>query len=172
MRKINADRRELHCKIKKWQPQLNEHMPQVADLVASQESGEELEIETEKMSLHLPSDFTVEERQNLQIPNSIAIVELKLRKAEANDALKHLRTHINFVQGLQRQKGKVRYTKNLTRAVRIIHDAGKARDSVADTYRTARLAIIALGGDGKKEFPVLLEKDLRPKSIVSARAKK
>jgi hypothetical protein len=144
-------------------------MPRVANLIPDHEKGDDADLDSEKICLHLPSDFTAEDRQRLDI-KSLTTIELKLRKAEANDALKELRTQLNFMLGLEVQKGKVRYTKNLTRATRITQEAGKARDVIADTYRSARRAIISLGGDGEKEFPSLSAQDMKVKSMKGGRA--
>jgi hypothetical protein len=125
------------------------------------------DLETEKICLHLPSDFSAHERRRLNLM-SLASIELKLRKGEANDALQDLRSQLNFILGLEVQKRGIRYTRNLTRAAKIIQDAGRARDAVADSYRAARAAIIALGGDGE-EYPALSAQDLRMKSIKGGR---
>ena len=143
-------------------------MPSITDIIPNRVDEGNNELASETISLYLPSDFSPEDRRHLGL-NSIATVELKLRKAEANDAIQELRTQINFNLGLEAQKKKVRYTKNLTRAAKIIQDAGRARDAVAESYRAARQAIVSLGGDGKDEFPTLSAQDLNVKSIKGGR---
>jgi hypothetical protein len=138
------------------------------DSVDDPQTEDNDELETEKMCLYLPSDFSADERRRLNL-TSLASIELKLRKGEANDALQDLRTQINFILGLEVQKRGVRYTNNLTRAAKIMQDAGRARDMVADSYRAARAAIIALGGDGVVEYPSLSAQDMRIKSIKGSR---
>jgi hypothetical protein len=167
-RKINADRRDLHRKILTWRKQQAEFVPAVKDSDGDPPTEDSDELETEKICLHLPSYFSAHERRRLNL-TSLASIELKLRKGEANDALQDLRTQINFILGLEVQKRGIRYTKNLTRAAKIMQDAGRARDAIADSYRAARAAIVALGGDGVVEYPSLSAQDMRIKSIKGGR---
>ena len=106
------------------------------------DSGEE----PERLSLHLPSAFSPQERCALSLTH-IANIELELRKGEENDAVRDLRTQVNYKVGLEGQKWKhVRQTLDTTRAAKIIRDAVKARDAAAARYSSAREAIVALGG--------------------------
>ena len=68
-------------------------MPSVAELDSEQLPADNAEIESKKISLQLPSNFSANERQSLGI-TTFAVIELKLRKAEANDALNTSGCHV------------------------------------------------------------------------------
>ena len=77
-----------------------------------------------------------------------------------------LRSQINFKLGLESEKKRrTKFTKDTTRAAKILQDAEKEKKAIANVYRTARLAIVALGGDGERQYPPLTQKDLEPKSV-------
>src|SRR5262245_42213976 len=111
--KIDAQRRELHRKILSWRIRQSEHMPDVSSFFKDNDAALDNDVETEKICLYLPSDFSQDDRCHLNL-SKLTGLELKLRKAEANDALHELQVQINFNLSLEVQKRRVRYTKNLT----------------------------------------------------------
>ena len=167
---IDAERRELHRKILSWFDLLPHHMPKVAEIVSASEDEMDCDLDSENLCLHMPSDFLPAEQEQLDIC-SIAATELQLRKGEANDAIQRLRIQINYRLGLIEQSKDAQYTKGRTRAAKLLQDARRAVDAAADEYRSARKAIIALGGDGKKEYQELTSEDLNAKTISGGRPK-
>ena len=160
---INAKQHLLFCDIVAWCARCSQHMPSTIDSIPV--DGPEEEQEPEDICLYLPSDFTPSERQKFQL-NDIACVELELQKGEANDTVCDLHTQINFKLGLESQKRwHMKFTKDITQAAKIIQDAENEKISIATVYRSARDAIVALGGDGVEQYPPLTAKDLAAKSV-------
>jgi hypothetical protein len=162
--KFDKDRRLLFCAIEAWKQRQQVHMPNIQERVLGRVTDNQAS-HPEHLSLHLPSDFTPDERRNFGLAK-IARVELSLRKGEANDALRELRKQINFKLGLiDGKKRHAKYTNDMTRAAKIVRDANRARDAAASMYRDARKAIVSLGGDGEKEFPLLKDQDMYAKQM-------
>ena len=112
------------------------------------------ENEPESTCLYLPSDLSQDDRNRLGFV-ALAQTELELRKGDANDAIRMLRTQINLKNSLESQKRThSRGTKDNTRSSKIVQDVGREIKFLATTYRSARKAIVALGGDGVKAYPM------------------
>jgi hypothetical protein len=141
-------------------------MPTIQDRVLSRITDNQAS-QPELLPLYLPSDFTLDEQRELGLVK-IAHVELNLRKGEANDALRELRKQINFKLGLMDGKKRhAKYTNDMTQAAKIVRDANRARDAAARMYCDARKAIVLLGGDGKKEYPLLKDQDMYTKQMLT-----
>ena len=145
-------------------------MPGLSDVLSKERDNadDSCDIESENVRLYLPSEFTREERTRYKL-DSMAQVELELRKGEANDAIQDLRLQINFRTALEGQKVHVKYTKGNTRAAKIIQDASKAKNAAANAYRLAREAIISLGGNGINDYKDLEDAHLETKSVNEPR---
>ena len=138
-------------------------MPHVVLAVSDVQPDEDQE--PEDICLFVPSDFMEPERQLYHL-EEIARIELDLRMGEANDTIKELRTQINFKLGLQsKKKRQTKFTKDITRATKIVHDAEREIQALATAYRLTREAIVVLGGDGENQYPPLTQKDLDAKTI-------
>lgn len=169
--KINAERHELHRKILVWRESLLIHMPEVAEIIPEGENKVGDDLESKRLCLRLPSDFSHDDWRRLWL-EALVTTELELRKGEANDAIQTLRSQINFKLGLEEQKKKAKYTKSLTRVSKLLQDAQHSLDAVADKYCAARKAIIALGGDGGHKYKELLNEDIDVKDIKGGHDKK
>ena len=168
LERINAERRLLYCDIVAWRTRRAQHMPHVVLAVSDVQPDEDQE--PEDICLFVPSDFTEPERQLYHL-EEIARVELDLRMGEANDTIKELHTQINFKLGLQSEKKRrTKFTKDITRATKIVRDAEREIQALATAYRLTREAIVALGGDGKNQYPPLTQKDLDAKTIRTGTA--
>ncbi|KAJ6489120.1 hypothetical protein C8R45DRAFT_929812 [Mycena sanguinolenta] len=117
---VLVEKQRLGTDIKKWHQQQREICPQVVPYVISEPyKAPELE------KLFLPSDFTSSERTKLGL-ETLATEELRLRKGEANDALRSLREHLLHSHALKQHKNArnnaVHGQAKNTRAVQKIKD--------------------------------------------------
>ncbi|KAF8190273.1 hypothetical protein K438DRAFT_1536944, partial [Mycena galopus ATCC 62051] len=117
----------------------------------------------ETIKIYLPSSLPVADREAVCAPGLVAQEE-RLRKAQAEDALRHLRRGLRtrtFAHKFKRQHllGQGMYTKSRT-----LLDGIEARiREAAARYRAARAALLALRGSGEWErgLQILMKEDIR-----------
>ena len=88
----------------KWRKTQLPMMPSVASLIAENESMRE---DVENIDLLLPSSFSSEDREHLQLAN-MAQLEYHLHEGEAHDTLDNLRISLRFLAVIDHKKGRER----------------------------------------------------------------
>ncbi|KAH8105040.1 hypothetical protein DFH11DRAFT_1518992 [Phellopilus nigrolimitatus] len=117
--------------------------------------------------LNLPSSLSADIRHSVCVPN-LAEKELRLRVAQAEDALSSLRRHLRIgvtVFDFKSMQTAGTGTKPNTRMRSLITKYKVKTDRAADRYRTARLAVLSLDPDNEEwriRLPVLNTTDVRP----------
>ncbi|KAH8103711.1 hypothetical protein DFH11DRAFT_1768670 [Phellopilus nigrolimitatus] len=117
--------------------------------------------------LNLPSSLSADIRHLVCVPNLVE-KELRLRIAQADDALNSLRKHLRIgatVFDFKKMQTAGTGTKPNTRMQSLITKYKLKTDRAADRYRTARRAVLCLD-PGNREWrarlPLLNAKDVRP----------
>ena len=123
---------------------------------------EEPEITPEKVVLSLPSNFTLQQREEYGL-QGLGNMEYELREGQANDALERLREclaekSLRFRKEVRPAKSQ----KKMTRAWDSVHRVDNQIRQAVVTYRTARRAIGELGGAVDLErFQEISKSDLK-----------
>ena len=123
---------------------------------------EEPEVTPEKVVLHLPSNFTLQQRKEYGL-QELGSMEYELREGQANDSLERLREclaekSLRFRKEVRPAKGQ----KRTTRAWDSVHRVDDQIRQAVVTYRTARWAIGMLGGAAALErFQEIKKSDLK-----------
>jgi hypothetical protein len=138
-------------------------MPKAGDAVIHQPP---CEVEHEK--LYLPSDFSSEEREALDVA-ILGGEETKLREGEAFDSLLLIQTAVKTAVALRDQKNRhARGQAENTRSGVLIRNAEAQRDLYMQTYNHARTSMITLKyldpEDSHSSFPPLTLEDTFMKS--------
>ncbi len=101
--------------------------------------------EVNHVSIRLVSSIPTSLQEHPLVANA-ATIERELRRGQANDALKELRTHLVTSYGMQIKKKKnVTGQRMQTRALASLRTKQEAINTSARNYRKARAALIALG---------------------------
>jgi hypothetical protein len=123
---------------------------------------EEPEVTPEKVVLHLPSNFTLQQRKEYGL-QGLGNMEYELREGQANDSLERLREclaekSLRFRGGVRLAKGQ----KKTTRAWDSVHRVDDQIRQAVVTYRIARQAIGELGRAADlKRFQEISKSDLK-----------
>ncbi|KAK7444303.1 hypothetical protein VKT23_015315 [Stygiomarasmius scandens] len=161
----NRQQLSLRGSIDKWRSEQQQHCPTLMDLVLDQDFAHP---ETEK--LYLPSDFIEEERKTHGL-QQLTDIELRLRKGEANDALRCLRSALRDRKTVLTAKNKPQnYVVGTQRNLRALDVVRQSQDKVAkqrDKYVACRKAMISLGlSDKDSMYPELKDEDMWNKNVV------
>ena len=117
----------------------------------------------EDMPLSLPSSLSTSLQQSL--PFNLAQIELRFRLAQAEDALSELRHLLRITMGLRVYKSKdVGPSQRAgTRARNLINRFDEKVSGCAESYRVARIALLALdpAGEWQKRLRQLKDEDVR-----------
>ena len=123
---------------------------------------DEPEMTPEKVVLHLPSNFTLQQRKEYGL-EMLGNIEYELREGQANDSLERLRECL--AEKSLRFRKEVRPAKShkkVTRAWDSVHRVDNQIRQAVVTYRTARQAIGELGGTKDlKRFQEIRKSDLK-----------
>jgi hypothetical protein len=123
---------------------------------------EEPEVTPEKVVLYLPSNFTIQQREEYGL-QELGSMEYELREGQANDSLERLRECL--AEKSLRFRTEVRPAKSqkkMTRAWDSIHRVEHQIKQAVIAYRTARQAIGELGGGVDLErFQEIHKSDLK-----------
>ena len=123
---------------------------------------DEPEMTPEQVVLHLPSNFTLEQRKEYGL-GMLGNMEYELREGQANDSLERLREclaekSLRFRKEVRPAKSQ----KKMTRAWDSVHRVDNQIRQAVVTYRTARQAIGELGGAKDLErFQEISKSDLK-----------
>ncbi|KAJ2913710.1 hypothetical protein MD484_g6700, partial [Candolleomyces efflorescens] len=168
---IENRRSSLMKIVKQWRKKYIKLVPLLEDKIATSSDAESIE----KEALHLPSDFSPQERKELGL-SDLSHFELKLREGQANAAITGIcncLTHENLLVGFQRKHS--RGVKQNTRSHKIINRIRAKRNGYAACYRHARLRLLALSNLGSKDskrldgFPELKNDDMYQKNAADVR---
>ena len=125
------------------------------------------EITPENIPLYLPSTFTVDQRKSLGL-QELGNMELQLREGQANDQLEKLRECL--AEKSLRFRTEVRPAnsqKKVTRAWGMVHKMDNQIKEAVVMYRTARDAIVELGGAAQsKRYQGIDRSDLKMSSDI------
>ena len=140
-------------------------MPGVALLRSKQAGKSTRVVKAEHLSLYLPSALS--NTPNISLIPALPSTELRLRHAQANDALEQLRRHLRARTRLYNVKDRdVRGQRYNTRAMTYIKTLQDKIDSDTARYRAAHQALLILDpGDSEKWQKVLRpleDTDIRP----------
>lgn len=142
-------------------------MPGVALLRAKETGNATRTIDAEHLSLHLPSALV--DVTNIILSPVLRDIELRLRHAQANDALEQMRRHLRARSRLYNVKDRdVRGQRYNTRARTYINTLQDKIDSDAARYRLAHQALLALDPRDTEKW----QKALRPLEATDVRAMK
>ncbi|KAJ7131849.1 hypothetical protein C8R43DRAFT_956812 [Mycena crocata] len=150
-----------------WRGDQKTVMPVVLSFVSSQPA-----CPIEKERLYLPSDFTLEERQQLDLGRA-AQHEMQLREGQAYDAILRVQSITKTLSAMYSSQVKQdRQQKQNTKSTTRREDTELRRDMQIDRYNAARAAMIALrsGEDDPADiFPVMTVGDTYMKSTMDGR---
>ncbi|THV04648.1 hypothetical protein K435DRAFT_649011 [Dendrothele bispora CBS 962.96] len=163
---LEATRQQLSLRvaIDKWRAEQQQHCPSVMDLVVDQDFAHP---ESEK--LYLPSDLN-EEQRDVHGMRRLVDVEMRLRKGEANDAIRCLRSALRDRKTVLVAKNKPQnFVVGTQRNIRSLQVVQQSQDKVTKhklKYIACRKAMIELGlPEGDSEYPKLRDEDLRNKDV-------
>ncbi|KAK7056512.1 hypothetical protein VNI00_003068 [Paramarasmius palmivorus] len=163
-------RMKLRSDIDNWRLQQKELChPGLVDLVASEKPDY-----PEEVTLYLPLDLATEQREKFGM-QKMAQTELRLRKGEANDALRKIRDNLQDEKTLYEEKNRKSNhnfgVKETTRSWEPIKAAsGKVRQYRAK-YDACRKAMLALGLSEKDQaFQPIRDKDVFMKNTLDYHA--
>ncbi|TDL14200.1 hypothetical protein BD410DRAFT_691972, partial [Rickenella mellea] len=165
---IQQKRNALEHRIKTWRRLQAIYMPVVAALLEQDHALVEDEnagpVSPEDVNLYLPSDLP----SNLQCRCSPAVArkEFLLRVGQADDCILQLRRQLHVKANLwSYRRSSVTGQKAMTRARDLMDRYDQKIKRIADKYRTARVAILALATESDvdvlKRFEVLNDADIR-----------
>ncbi|KAJ3539948.1 hypothetical protein NMY22_g4499 [Coprinellus aureogranulatus] len=169
--KLQAQQRALQKLVKDGESEQGQLAKERKSLTAEVRSWRKLYLQSSSSSYHL--DLTLDQRQSLGLLD-LAIIEIKLREGEANEAVVGIcnsLTHENLLTGFQHIHA--RGVKQNTRSHRIINRIKAKRHAYAASYRHARLKLLSLNNlDPKSElegFPILNDAHMYQKNAAQAR---
>lgn len=142
---------------------LREKAARAAERAAQLSSETMPEEAPEDMPLWLPSSIG----HRAKCDRRLQTIELKLREAQAHDALRDLRRHLLFTSHLWGSKRRfTRGQRPSTRARTLIQRTQRKSDAAADKYRVSYKALVVLGGilreaDWQKSLRPLASDDVR-----------
>lgn len=156
-------RTALHRRIGKFREIQVLYMPIVCQKLAADPSSTTAPQHVEATPLFLPSSLSSSDR-HAGCKLGLADAELRLRKAQCQDALEELRTMIHIRTRLvQYKRYEVRHVGPNTRCNELIKNHENRIHRMANKYRRARKAIMSLLGPGEweEELKELKAEDLR-----------
>ena len=146
---ITKARRLLSKRIHELQACQHVYIPGIADLLDVSREDERLEDQPEVLKLWLPSHLSSDDRSMWCLPG-IPYLEFRFRYARANDSLAELRRLRRLLQGTRDQTAKhTKSTSSVTRSQGILDSFHNRIKRVANRYRDARRALLALDPEGK-----------------------
>ncbi|KAK7024355.1 hypothetical protein VNI00_016409 [Paramarasmius palmivorus] len=163
-------RMKLRSDIDSWKLQQNQLChPGLVGLVASEKPGY-----PEDATLYLPSDLTPEQREQWGLRN-MAHAELRLRKGEANDALRKIRDNLQDEKTLYEEKNRKSNhnvgVKETTRSWEPITAATAKVRQYRAKYDACRKAMLALGLSEKDQaFRPIRDEDIFIKNTLDYHA--
>ncbi|KAJ6454065.1 hypothetical protein C8R47DRAFT_1083232 [Mycena vitilis] len=161
---IQELRLSVHKKLRTFERLQAVYMPGVAALREAAEEKRDSELpapKAEDIKLWLPSDLSVSERRSA-CARGVAEGEAKLRHGQCVDSLDNVRSRLHTQKHLitWRNSNSVGQ-RAATRSATLIGRVGDRLARVADKYRRARLALIALkGADFAPQFKELKPADM------------
>lgn len=124
----------------------------------------------ETVRLHLPSDFSIEKRNELRI-TELGSMEMSLREGQAFDILEELRQQLKINLMLQIEKQETVWgTRAGNRSLKAINEAHRLKRNWMAEYDAVRNAMLSLGLDENSQFKVLTDKDLYRNTTASFHA--
>ena len=126
--------------------------------------------EAEDIRLFLPSRLHPTVRTS-SCTNNIAIIEEQLREAQCHDALAKLRTYLHTrAHFIKHRNTNIRGQRANTRAKTLVDALSSKVARVAEKYRAARAALLALRGAGswERELQPLQSKDIRGPTAMTS----
>ncbi|THU88320.1 hypothetical protein K435DRAFT_917318 [Dendrothele bispora CBS 962.96] len=167
---LAKQRASLRGSLKRWREEQEAICPSVLDLVLEQQFGH-----PEEERLFLPSDLSSAQHREHQLEH-LSECEMKLRRGEANDAIRSLRTELRHLDALWEMKKKkanhnVGTERNL-RGLKDVHNSEEKVRRLATKYRECRHAMLALGMSAAdaKGYPVLEDADMYQKNVIQPHA--
>ncbi|THU94665.1 hypothetical protein K435DRAFT_667945 [Dendrothele bispora CBS 962.96] len=163
-------RAALRGSLKRWREEQEVICPSIMDLMLEQRFDY-----PEREILFLASDLSPEQREEHQM-EYMAECEMKLRRGEANDAIRTLRTELRHLDALWAMKNKKgNHNVGTERNLRSLKDIQNSEDKVrrlATKYRECRVAMVALGMSAADAaaYPILKDEDLCQKNVVQPHA--
>ena len=160
-------RRSLSKRVRELQGCQRVYIPGVADLLDASQEDERLEDQPEVLKLWLPSQLSDDDRSAWCLPG-ISHLEFRFRYVQASDTLTELRRLRQLFQGTRDQNAKhTKSTSSTTRSQGILDGFHSRTKRVANRYRSARQALLALDPEEKlvtgwkRYFLELKEGDIR-----------
>ena len=143
---INEQRGVLHRQIRKWQLVQTFYLPAVSAWRAGEFTDDGDVVHAKDTLLYLPSGCP----STMAIPEDLVAMEIRMRIAQADDALTELRRLLRISSGLwQYKRTQVGPSQRAgTRARSLISRFKDKIDRCADRYRAARRALVSLDPQG------------------------
>ena len=142
-------RRSLSKRVRELQGCQRVYIPGVADLLDASQEDERLEDQPEVLKLWLPSQLSDDDRSAWCLPG-ISHLEFRFRYVQASDTLAELRRLRQLFQGTRDQNAKhTKSTSSTTRSQGILDGFHSRTKRVANRYRSARQALLALDPEEK-----------------------
>ena len=163
--KVLVEQHRLAADITKWHNNYKEVVPLALSLIADSSITEDDIPSIEDMTLQLPSDINPRDRDRVGL-QALASVELSIRKGEAFNAIREVRSLVTHLAALyQQRRVHIKGVQNMTRAMGIINTATRHRNEAVEDYNHARRSILSLDPTLDKQFPELSYAHLKLKSI-------
>ena len=147
---INEQRAVLHRQIRKWQLVQTFYLPAVSAWQAGEFTEDGEVVHAEETPLYLPLGCP----STITIPKDLVAMEIRMRIAQAEDALTELRRLLRISSSLWRYKiTQVGPSQRAgTRARSLIGRFKDKIDHCADRYWAARRALVSLDPQGDTEW--------------------